>query len=94
MATFWGALTYTCCWLSWGGFSCKLECFLTDLVVSVIFILSRVRLVQFVLQLLHQVVLVVHDIQVLVVVPVPFVLLVLAGAADVVEDLPQLIMWD
>lgn len=53
--------------------------------------LRRIRLVEFVLELSDQIVLRVHDIQVLVLVPVPFVLLILAGAADVVEDLPQFI---
>lgn len=64
---------------------------LTYLVVSVTFMLCRIRLVELVLELSHQIVLRVHDIQVLVLVPVPFVLLVLTGAADVIEYLPQFV---
>lgn len=65
--------------------------YLTYLVVSFTFILRRIRLVEFVLQLSDQIILCVHDIQVLVLVPVPFVLLVLTGTADVVEDLSQFV---
>lgn len=64
---------------------------LTDLVVSITLMLCRIRLVEFVLELSDQIILCVHDIQVLVLVPVPFVLFILAGAADVVEDLSQFI---
>lgn len=53
--------------------------------------LCRIRLVEFVLELSDQIILCVHDIQVLVLVPVPFVLLILARAADVIEDLPQFV---
>lgn len=63
----------------------------TYLAVSVTFMLSGVRLAQFILELSVQIILCVHNIQVLVLVPVPFVLLILAGAADVIEDLPQLV---
>lgn len=64
---------------------------LTYLVVSVAFMLSRIRLVEFLLELSDQIILRVHDIQVFVFVPIPFVLLVLTGAADVIEDLPQFV---
>lgn len=63
----------------------------TYLAVPVTFMLSRVRLAQFILELSVQIILRVHNIQVLVLVPVPFVLLILAGAADVIEDLPQFV---
>lgn len=53
--------------------------------------LCGVRLVEFVLELSDQIILCVHDIQVLVLMPVPFVLLILAGAAYVVEDLSQFV---
>lgn len=53
--------------------------------------LRGIRLAQFILELSVQIILRVHNIQVFIFVPVPFVLLVLAGAADVVEDLPQLV---
>lgn len=53
--------------------------------------LCGVGLVEFVLELSDQIILRVHDIQVLVLVPVPFVFLILTGAANVVEDLPQLV---
>jgi len=53
--------------------------------------LCRIRLSEFLLELSNQIILSIHDIQVLVLVPVPFVLLILTGAADVVEDLPQFI---
>lgn len=68
-----------------------LTTYLTYLTVPITFILRRIRLVEFVLQLSDQIILRVHDIQVLVLVPVPFVLLILTGAADVIEDLPQFI---
>lgn len=64
------------------------ESSLTYLVVCVRLSLGRVGLVQLVLD---QVVLRVHDVQVLVLVAVPVILLVLAGAADVVEHLPQFV---
>ena len=53
--------------------------------------LCRIRLVEFLLELSDQIIFCVHDVQVLVLVPVPFVLLILTGAADVVEDLPQFV---
>lgn len=53
--------------------------------------LCGIRLAQFILELSVQIILCVHNIQVFIFVPVPLVLLVLAGAADVVEDLPQLV---
>lgn len=53
--------------------------------------LRRIGLVELLLELSDQIVLRVHDVQVLVLVPVHFVLLVLTGAADVVEDLPQFV---
>lgn len=56
--------------------------------------LCRIRLVEFVLELSDQIVLRVHDIQVLILVPVPFVLLILTGATDVVENLPQFVTLD
>lgn len=59
--------------------------------VSIALILRRVGLVEFVLQLSDQIILRVHDIQVLVLVAVPFIFLLLAGAANVIEDLPQLV---
>lgn len=71
--------------------TCKAKKALTYLAVSITFILHRVRLIEFVLQLLDQIVLRVHDIQVLVFMPIPFIFLVLAGAADVIEDLPQFV---
>lgn len=64
---------------------------LTDLVVSVAFMLRRIRLAQFILELSVQIILCVHNIQVFVLVPVPFIFLVLAGAADVIKHLPQLV---
>lgn len=64
---------------------------LTYLVVSITFMLCRIGLIEFLLELSDQIILSVHDIQVLVLVPVPFVLLILTGAADVVEDLPQFV---
>lgn len=64
---------------------------ITYLAVPVALILSRIGLVEFVLQLSHQVVLRVHYIQVLVLLTIYFVFLLLAGAADVIEDLPQLV---
>lgn len=63
----------------------------TYLAVPVALILHRIGLVEFVLQLSDQIVLRVHDIQVLVLVTIAFVFLLLAGAADVIEDLPQLV---
>lgn len=66
----------------------------TYLTVSVALILRGIGLVEFVLQLSDQIILRVHDIQVLVLVAVPFVFLLLAGAADVIEDLPQLVALD
>ena len=56
--------------------------------------LSRIRLVEVVLELSHHLVLCVDDIEVLILLPVHVILLILAGAADVVEDLPQFIMLD
>lgn len=66
----------------------------TYLTVSVALILRGIGLVEFVLQLSDQIILRVHDIQVLVLVTVPLVFLLLAGAADVIEDLPQLVTLD
>lgn len=63
----------------------------TYLVVAVAFMLRRIRLAQFILQLSVQIILCVHNIQVLIFMPVAFILLVLAGAADVIEHLPQLV---
>lgn len=64
---------------------------LTYLTVPITFILRRIGLVEFVLQLSDQIFFRVHYIEVLVLMPVPFVLLVLTGAADVIEDLPQFV---
>lgn len=60
---------------------------LTYLAVSITFMLRRIRLVELVLELSDQIILRVHDVQVLVFVPIPFVFLILTGAADVIEDL-------
>lgn len=49
--------------------------------------LRRIRLVQLVLELSDQIILRVHDVQVLVFVPIPFIFFILTGAADVIEDL-------
>ncbi|TNN72738.1 hypothetical protein EYF80_017022 [Liparis tanakae] len=54
-------------------------------------VIGGIRLSEFLLELSNQIILSIHDVQVLVLVPVPFVLLILTGAADVVEDLPQFI---
>lgn len=59
----------------------------TYLAVPVALVLRRIRLVEFVLQLSDQIVLRVHDVQVLVLVAISFIFLLLAGAADVIEDL-------
>lgn len=66
---------------------------LTYLVVPVCLVPSTVWwLVEFVLELSNQVFLHVHDVQVLVLMTkVPLVLLIIAAAADVIEDLPQLV---
>lgn len=53
--------------------------------------LRRIRLVELVLELSDQIILRVHDVQVLVFVPIPFVFLILTGAADVIEDLSEFV---
>lgn len=59
----------------------------TDLIVTVILISASICLVQFLVELPDHVVFSVHDVKVFVLVSVTLLVLILAAAADVVEDL-------
>lgn len=67
---------------------------LTDLTVPIALISSSVTLAQLLVELPDHVVFGVHDVEVFILVPFALLVFVLAAAADVVEDLPELVVLD